>query len=181
MPTFTEITKGLDNVRTAGQAKIAIGEASKNVGNAYSKAFNTGTTFIYGLKNDYVLVLDELRAPLEQWWGEVRGLPDDMDYTSQFRAKRNLIEKAYLYVAAIGVDIDAKQTTIFGIPKVIGETFSNAPKIFGTAVNDLATGVGNVAGNVVGGLLSGLGPVLVAVIAGVILLSLQNKVKLGSK
>jgi hypothetical protein len=150
--TIQDIARGLNGVRTAGQAKIAIGEALSELGRAYRLA-----------DGENARTLDRVRLPLEAWILEIALLPDASDYRSAFQARRDTITRAYVESLGILGTIQARRSVSF--VDELGTGFAALPGQLGQAVGAVAKGAGETAGSLLGGLLSGLGPIVVIVIA----------------
>jgi len=158
MATIAEVSRGLNAVRTVGQAKVAIGEALSEIGRSYSSYPK--------ISAENSRVLDRVRAPLEAWYAEIKALPDSTDYRAAFQARRDTITRAYVETAGILGEITARSTV--SLVDELARGFAELPRQAGQAVGSLARGVGETAGSVVGGLFSGLGPVVVIVLVLVI-------------
>jgi hypothetical protein len=164
MATIAEVSRGLNAVHTVGQAKIAIGEALSQLSRGYSLPRTTAQNR---------QVLDRVRVPLEQWYSEIKSLPDAMDYKAEFARRRDLIIRAYVEIEGIVGEITARSTVSFW--KEVGVGIQELPADIGRGIGTVARGVGETAGSVVGGLFAGLGPVVVVVIGLAIYFALRGK------
>jgi hypothetical protein len=152
--TIADVSRGLNNVRTAGQAKIAIGEALSEIGRSYRSEPR--------ITAENARVLDRVRLPLESWIRELQAVADSTDYRDKFQGRRDTITRAYVETYGILGEVNARQSVSFVAE--LGAGFQALPGQIGRAVGAVAAGAGEAAGGLVGGLLSGLGPVLVIVL-----------------
>jgi hypothetical protein len=159
MATIAEVSRGLNAVRTVGQAKVAIGEALSALGRAYA---------LPGRTAEVGRALDRARIPLEAWFAEIRGVGDATDYKAEFAARRNLVTRAYVETFASSGDPNVVAPRTASIADELQSGFRELPRDLGKAIGTVATGVGETAGNVLGGLFSGLGPV-VLIVLGIVL------------
>jgi hypothetical protein len=149
------VSRALNSVRTAGQAKVAIGEALSELGRSYRSEPR--------ITPENARTLDRVRLPLEAWYAEIASLPAATDYRAAFAARKDQIVRAYVETYGILGEIQAKQSVSF--LSELGTGFKELPRDIGKAVGAVATGVGETAGSLVGGLFTGLGPVVVIILA----------------
>jgi len=165
--TIAQISRGLNNVRTVAQVKIAIGEALNALGRAY---------MMTGINAVGRRALDSARLPLEAFYREVSPVPDQVGGEPTpyvLGSKRLIIERAYVEIAGVGGVIAAKNTVSFvaELKTSASETLKN----IGEGLGAVASGAGDAAGTLLGGLLSGLGPVFVLVLAIVIYFAAKRR------
>lgn len=156
MDSLQLIIRGLNAVSTVGQARVAIGEALVAIGRAHK---------LPGLTAANRAALEARRIPLQAWYMEQQfaDAPANRPYKAEFAARRRLVEGAYIEIAGVGGELDARKSVSFG--SELARAAQEAPVLIGRAVGKAAAGVGETAGQLVGGLLSGLGSLVVLVIA----------------
>ena len=166
MSIYTELNK----VTTAGQTRAAIGESLNALGRTYP--------LLSKLRDDRARTgkgeLDTCRLNLEGWYRDVKLVSDGATYLETFRAKRHLIERAYVVIA--GVEGEAGHVPQISNWQILGTSILEAPKVFAgattKALKEVGAAAGSVVGGTVGGVLGGLGisGTLTIVVVGAIVL-----------
>lgn len=162
MATLTEIVRGLNAVRTVDQAKIAVGEALTALGQTYQlvaqQTWRSDRTRANGL-------LDDARLPLEGFFAKLSKMSGGSD-VPDWATNRNLIQRAYVEIAGVGGELNARRTVSF--VNEIPQAARDVAQGIGAGLKTVGAAAGDLGGGIVGGLLTGLGPVVVAVLAIVI-------------
>ena len=145
------ITRALNLVQTAGQARSAIGRTLEALNRAYKVADMLPTS----RRSIAVRTLDDRRLPLEKWYRDIEQVQAAAPFKNDFSAKRILVATAYVDIAGIEGEANYRPTT--SNLDILLTSLEEAPAVFGKAVGSVAKEVGATAGNVAGGLFSGLG------------------------
>lgn len=145
------ITRALNRVQTAGQARQAIGLTTTAISRAYVIA--------KGLPDDREAIakrtLDGKRGDLERWYKEIAGVSASAPFAYDWSQKRRLVESAYIAIA--GIEGEAHYKPVTSNLDILLTSITEAPKVFGQAVGSVAKEAGKTAGSVAGGIFSGLG------------------------
>lgn len=175
MATMQETIRGLNAVKTNGQARSAVGAASKYVAAAYPKI--SDLPYLSGLREPAKRDLDRARVALEAVYPLIpsNGLNNQIDPRLWAEA-RDAIVKAYIAgEGLIGAATHEPQTTF---AEIVSTSIVEAPGVFAKGVGRAAAAVGDTAGSVVGGVFSGLGVVwtvvLLLVAAGLVFVRLKG-------
>lgn len=179
------ITAEHNKVRSAGQARVAIGEALNALGRAYKMRSNGVSGELQTrVRNE----LDQARGPLERWYQEITALPNQ-DYSVTWSQKRGMVQRAYVAIAgAEGVYGYESPTSNWAI---LATSLREAPAVFLQGVGSVAKEVGktaavvareagNVAGAAAGGIASGLGIGGTAMAVGAVILILKFGSPMGA-
>lgn len=154
MATIDEIgtiSRELNRVSSAGQARAAIGAALRALSAGYPMASSASDADRAArMKRS----LDDARIPLERWYGEIKS-PADAPYAKDFARRVELVRRAYVTLA--GVEAEASYVPQTSNLQILIRSIKEAPTVFARGVGEVAKGVGNVAGDVAGGVVTGLG------------------------
>lgn len=173
---FTQIVRALNGVNTAGQTRAAIGAALVALSPAYKLLDRLPDDRARAGKGE----LDTARTALEGWYRSIEKVAGAAPFKNDFRAKRKLIERAYIVVG--GIEGEAGHVPQTSNLAILSKSISEAPQVFGKAVAEVANTAGNVAGSAVGGVLGGLGlsgTVTLLVVGAVVLLVFTKGTILG--
>lgn len=168
------ITRTLNRVETAGQARAAIGAALKALSKGYPLADRLSRDLAASARRE----LDSARVALEGWYRQIEQTPAAATFTSEWAKKRSLVQTAYVVIA--GVEGAAGHTAGVSLAGLLADAIVDVPRVVGSAVGsvgrELGKGVGETAGSLVGGLFGGLGPsgLLVVVIAAAALIAFRK-------
>jgi hypothetical protein len=145
------ITRALNLVKTAGQARQAIGRTLEAISRTYAVA--------KGLPDDREAIakrtLDTDRSGLEKWYRDIAGVSGAAPFENDWSAKRNLVSRAYVDIA--GIEGEANYQPQTSNLDILLTSVKEAPKVFGQAVGTVAKEAGATAGAVAGGVFRGLG------------------------
>jgi hypothetical protein len=145
------ITRALNGVTTAGQARAAIGRTSE----AISRAYKVADMLPSDRRTIAKRTLDGVRQPLDSWYREIANVSASAPFANDWAAKRRLIERAYIEIA--GIEGEANYVPATSNLDILLTSIKEAPKVFGQAVGSVAKEVGATAGSVAGGVFKGLG------------------------
>jgi hypothetical protein len=152
MATISEITRGLQAVKTVSQARVVLKEARSEL----LAAFETGH-FATDLRRSLIDV-DGLTESLSPFPGSAL-VPAWFD--------RQKVLRAFVNVA--GATGQARARATVSLANEIKQSASELPSTvfrpLGDALGSAARGVGEIGGGLVGGILKGLGPVVLLVLA----------------
>jgi hypothetical protein len=145
------ITRTLNRVTTAGQARQAIGLASE----AISRTYKVADMLPSDRRAIARRTLDGARTPLEAWYRDIAQVSYAAPFVNDWSAKRRLVERAYIEIA--GIEGEAHYVPATSNLDILLTSLKEAPKVFGQAVGATVKEVGAGAGSLVGGIFSGLG------------------------
>ena len=153
---FSAIVKVLNQVQTAGQARVAAGAALNAVHVAYDLLDDLTADRARAGKGE----LDAARVALETWYANIKGVSGAAPFANEWATKgRKLVERCYIAVA--GVEGQAKHVPQTSNLQILATSLAEAPAVFtqavGKAAGTVAKEAGSVVGSAAGGILSGLG------------------------
>lgn len=145
------ITRALNRVTTAGQARQAIGLTTT----AISRTYKVADMLPSDRRAIAKRTLDGARQPLEAWYRAIEQVSAAAPFANDWSAKRRLVERAYIEIA--GIEGEANHVPATSNLDILLTSLKEAPKVFGQAVGSVAKEVGATAGSVAGGVFKGLG------------------------
>lgn len=145
------ITRHLNTVKTAGQARAAIGAATTAISPAYKLAEQLPDDRERATKNE----LNIARGQLESWYRQIATMSGSAPYEAGWATNRHKVFTAYSVIA--GIEGEASYKPVTSNASILLTSIREAPGVFGEAVGTVAKQVGKTAGNVAGGVFSGLG------------------------
>jgi len=170
MADIAQVSRGLNKVRTIGQAKVAIGEALSEIGRAFT-ALRRGRSLLFGDQTRAGRnALEAARIPLQEWFSEIKNLPDSTEYRDQFRKRRNLVTRAYVEVAGVVGELRARRTVSLG-----EELARSAGQLA-----DKAGTVGKSLSEILAAFLKPLIPIIVVIVAVIVFVKFGPKLKKAS-
>jgi hypothetical protein len=181
------IVSTLNQVRTAGQVRAAIGSALVAIHEAYDVADMIDDA---SRRRAAINELDQARIGLERWYGKI--IPTGAaDYRAEWSKYRNLVERAYITIAGVeGTAGYRPRTSNWEILResvkegtgTVTDVVTGAADLAGKVVGGAAGAAGKGAGNLLGGLFSGLGfsgTLHLVVIGALVLLFLNRGTVIG--
>lgn len=174
------ITRELNGVRSAGQAKAAIGAVLIAITGGHAaatRAEQKGFPWVApAIVDSARYELEQARFQLEEWYRAVKIVPDHLDYAARFSEKKALIFRGYNAVA--GAEGIADYTPSTSNLDILRTSILQAPGVFleqaTAAAVAVAKSAGNVAGGAVGGIAAGLGLVPTLLVVGGVVLYLKG-------
>jgi hypothetical protein len=165
---ISAITKALNGVASAGQARAAYGAALRAANAAYPLLERLNDELAETSRHQ----LDNARVALENEYRSIESMSAGADYRETFQqTRRNIPLRVYLVIGGIEAAANYKpQTSNLAI---LTQSIKEAPAVFGQAAGEVVKQAGSVVGSAAGGILSGLGisgTVTLVVVAVVVLL-----------
>jgi hypothetical protein len=145
------ITRALNRVSTAGQARQAIGLTTEALHRTYKVADMLPTD----RRSIARRTLDKRREPLERWYRDIEQVSAAAPFKNDFVAKRSLILGTYVDIS--GIEGEAHYKPVTSNVDILLTSIQEAPAVFGKAVGAVAKEAGKTAGTLAGGIFSGLG------------------------
>ena len=165
------ITTVLNQVKTAGQARVAIGEGLNALGRTYPLLGKLVSDRAASARRE----LDTDRLALEAWYRQIKDMSALADYSTTWREKRHgTIDHAYVVIA--GVEGEAHHKPQITNLEILTQSIKEAPAVFAQAAGEVTGAVGSAAGSAAGGIFKGLGisgTITIVLVGAVLLFILQ--------
>lgn len=168
------ITRSLNAVKTAGAARVAVGQALIALGKTYPLTAGFPDDRAQSARRE----LDSCRTALESWFKTIPTTAG-ATYVNEWAKKRSLVERAYVVIA--GVEGQASYVPRTSHLEILTQSLAEAKANIQDAVGAVTDTAGRAAGGLLGGALSGIGfgPLVLVGIVIVVVLALRKNV-LGS-
>jgi hypothetical protein len=170
------VSRELNAVASAGEARAAIASAEQHLAYGYSLIPSLSMWSI-PTPDEAAEILSLLRGALDAELRTMGSQADDsqVDQQSWARARRQ-VERAYIEVSGIAGAAGAQLDVDAQAGQILADAIADAPRVFSQAVGEVIGGVGRAVGSAGGGFLSGLGFLGVLVLVAVLALVLRSRV-----